>query len=112
MRRHMVQKSDALFSLIRACYIYWSKLHTSLLSITTKPITLFTKRTIVIFSSASIYTSDIRKSSGDKKRNLPSESKSELQSNENCAISVVIPSRDFFFARRYNLVLLSMFTLI
>ena len=81
MRRHMVQKSDALFVLIRACFIYWPKLHTSLLSITTKLITLFIKRTIVSFSSASICTSDMRKSRGDKKRKTKIYL---LNRNQNC----------------------------
>ena len=61
----MVQKSDALFVLIGACFLYYSKLYTSLLSITAKLIILF-----INFFSASIYTSDMRKSEGDKKRKL------------------------------------------
>ena len=63
----MVQKSDALFVLIRACFLYFSKLYASLLSITSKLIIRFIKGTTVNFSSASIYTSDMRKSEGDKK---------------------------------------------
>ena len=91
MRRHMVQKSVALFVLIRACFIYWSKLHTSLLSITTKLVIIFIKRTIVSFSSASIYTSDMRKSKGDKKRKTKIYL---LNQNQNCNLmkTVLYPS--------------------
>ena len=87
MRRHIVQKSDALFVLIRACFIYWSKLHTSLLSITTKLI----KRTIFSFSSAPICTSDMRKSRGDKKRKTKIYL---LNQNQNCNLmkSALYPS--------------------
>ena len=110
----MIQKSDALFVLVRACFVYWSKIHTSLLSITTKLTILSITGTIVNFYSAFIYTSDIRKNRGDKKRKTKIHL---LNQNQNCdqiktAISIIIPSREVFFARRYNLVLLSMFTAI
>ena len=116
MRRHMVQKLHALFVLIRTGFIYWSKLHTPLLSITTKLIILFIKRTIVSFSSASICTSDMRKNRGDKNRKTKIHL---LHRNQNCNLMKTAPypslslvGRGFFFARRYNLILLSMFTLI
>ena len=77
----MVQKSDAHFVLIQAYFIHWSKLQISLLSITTKLIILFNKETIVNFSSASIYRSDMRKSGGDEKRKTKIYL---LNKNQNC----------------------------
>ena len=62
---------DALFVLIKVCFIYWLKLQTSLVSITTKLIILSIKGTTVLLTFLQlsfIHLYNMRKSDEDKEK--------------------------------------------